>query len=340
MPRMEMSLAKKPRLSTSLLSVAQERVCGQVDIHTWDALPLEVLHKIIVYLNPKDRRAAGLVCTHWYTTLSIPSLWKHSWIFVKPGLKSRSLAFWSKLQQRGYNKFAVHGKKFVNDLCVIGDKLEHRVKGLKLFISQQSIVSLEVLHIFSSLQILHLEFMPNNFTSSKWITSIRFTNLNSLTELKLYGIADLCMHNFEFLSHPKVQNVSIESCGSFRSNDTTKIIHQFPSLVKLSFVNCVYYHDFVTPVSSCPLRQHSIKHLNLERTAFGTIGQFFPCVFSDLCYVNLHFCLQEPSNLISILSPLSLLEEIDLRGIYNNYTAFIIIKLFLGQDFHIIIWTA
>ena len=306
-----MSLAKKPKLSTSLLSVAQERLSGEADIHTWDALPLEVLQKIFIFLCPKERRAAGFVCSHWNTALNIPSLWKHSWIFLKPGLKSRSLAFWNKLQQRGYSKFAVHGKKFLNDLCVIRYKLEH-VIGLKLLISQQSTISLGVIHSFSSLQILHLEF-TNNFMSSKWITSISFASLNSLIELKLFGVADLCMHNFEFLSHPKVQCLSIENCGSFRSSDTTKFIHQFPSLRKLSFVNCVYYHDFVSPVSSYPLLK-SITHLNLGRTSFGTIGQFFPSVFADLRYINLLFCMQEPDNLINALSSLSLLEEIHIRG--------------------------
>ena len=337
-----MSAIKRPRLSSSypsLLSVAQDRLNNEVYVCSWCVLPLELLVKIFTYLNPKDRREVGSVCTRWRTALNVPTLWEDSWIFLKPGLKSRHVSFWNLLEQRGYAKFGVQGRGCLSDLSILSDKLKRvtGITGLKVLISYQpdNRLDLKILHSFSSLQILHLDFV-SHFTSFKWISSVDLASLTSLSELRLSGITDLCMLDSDFLSHPQVHTLVIRTCGSLRSRDTKRLIYQFPKLRKLSILSCFYYHCLVSDNYLSPIHAPlpPLTSLDLSRTVFGTIGHQFGTFFSNLRYINLLLCIQKYDNLIKILSPLPLLEEIHIRGVVsslkphpNNYCVLLLLCL-------------
>lgn len=310
---------KRPKLATtqqpSLLVVARNRAKKKPDESTWSFLPLELLMKIFWYLDPKDRQSVSSICSQWHSALNIPALWTDSWIFLKKGLKTKPVAFWMLIHQRGFVKFGLQGKNLDKDLIILHDKVTSTIRALKLIITQQNPVQLDVLNTFTTLTVLHLEFTC--FTSSQWLSSIRFINMPSLIELTLSGVSDLGLYNFSYLSHPDLQSLTIRNCGSFSSRETMKILHQFPSLKNLNFVSCKFYDGFVPDSSFSDKSSNpaTLTHLNLSKTIFGPVGSLWPTMFQLLKHINLLFCMQSERNLIDILSSLQWLEEIHIRGV-------------------------
>ena len=313
-----MSVAKRPRFSSaqpSLLSIAQDRNDGNPPTHSWALLPLELLMRIFLYLKPKDKSSVAFVCNHWHRALNIPILWSNSWVNLTPGLSSRPKAFWNLLKQRCLTKFCVSGISCTRDINVLNKHYSDLV-GLKVMISHlhsKGTFELDILHSFSALEILHLEF--KEFTSGKWITSLKLSEMKSLLEIKLSGISDLGMCDLNCVAHPTVERLAIKRCGSFRPKDTNKIVLQFPKLLEFSVLECVYYRAFVED-NKPELREclTHVRHLDLSRTSIDGGSVNFSQMFGNLQYINLLFCLQTPSQLTSILSRLPLLKEMHLRG--------------------------
>lgn len=269
--------------------------------------------RIFWYLQPKDRMSVSLVCSHWHSALNIPALWTDSFVFLKKGLKTKPVAFWTLIHQRGFINFGLQGKNVDKDLLVLHENLTPTtVRGLKLVITQRHPVQLEILNTFTTLTVVHLEFTC--FTTSQWLSSIRFAGMSLLVDLTLSGVSDLGLYDFSYLAHPQLHSLTIRNCGSFTAKETRKFLLQFPSLRKLNILSCKYYNGFV-PDSIGLDNNITLTHLNLSRTVFDLVGSLWPSMFSLLMYIDLVFCMQSEANLLEMLSSLPLLEEIHIKGI-------------------------
>ena len=326
-----MSCPKRRKLSgrrssqPSLIAVALDNVKKESDSCNWSTLPPELLVKVFVYLaSPKDRMAVGSVCSHWRLALNVPTLWNNSWIFPRPGLKSRPQAFWDLLHQRGCKNFTLVQYK---DLHALSQQMCGCTSGLKLIVTEKLWIGihnsnpLDIVRMFSSLRVLHLQFSGYGCFPFRWLKEMNVANLaSSLVELKLSEVNDLSMQDFGCLSHCNVRVLTITFCGSLTSIDTMQLICQFPSLKRLNICNCLYYNEIISSRSSADWALPStITHLNLSRTTFYLAGSFFCHIFRNLRYINLMFCMKEPEVLVSTLSSLPSLAEIYLRGMYVNY---------------------
>lgn len=324
-----MSVKKRLRLSVntkhqpSLLLLAEEKAKlthkrGGLPPCSWYDLPLEILVHIFSFLGPKDKQTVALVCSHWYFAINIPSLWKHCWITLKPGLMTRSDQFWSLVKSRAFNKVQLYGKYFHEDIIALHINIPE-LHGLHI-VSNYQLQTKDIRQIlkFNQLSTLILDF-KRAYTSTSTIKGLDLKNLPSLQEFHLAGVSDLSMFDLSFLSHPHLLSLAIESCGSFKAGDTNTLISHFPQLQKLEIKSCTFYHSFVLKDED-DFIDVSISSLSLARTSFDGAMCDFPSCLINLQSLDLLLCQQNQTQLTVVLSELVHLKELNLRGTsYNNY---------------------
>ena len=323
-----MSVKKRLRVSVntkhqpSLLLLAEEKAKltqtrGGLPLCSWYDIPLEILVHIFNFLGPKDKQSVALVCSHWYLAINIPSLWKHCWITLKPGLMTRSDQFWSVAKSRGFNKVLLYGKYFHEDIIALHINIPE-LHGLHV-VSSCQLETKDVRQIlkFNQLSTLILDFKMA-YTSTSTIMGLDLNKLPSLQELHLAGVSDLSMFDLSFLSHPRLLSLAIQSCGSFKAGDTNNLISHFPQLQKLEIKSCTFYHSFVLKDEDGFLNVN-ISSLSLARTSFDGAMCEFPSCLINLQSLDLLLCQQTQTQLTVVLSELVHLKELNLRGTpYNN----------------------
>lgn len=323
-----MSVKKRPRLSVitkhqpSLLLLAEEKAKlaqtrGGLSPCNWYDIPLEILVHIFNFLGPKDKQSVALVCSHWYLAINIPSLWKHCWITLKPGLMTRSDHFWSLVKSRAFNKILLYGKNFHEDMIALHINIPE-LHGLHV-LSNYQLETKDVRQIlkFNQLSTLILDFKMA-YTSTLTIKGLDLNRLPSLQELHLAGVSDLSMFDLSFLSHPRLLSLAIESCGSFKAGDTNNMISHFPHLQKLEIKSCNFYHSFILKDEGGFI-DVNISSLSLARTSFDGALCEFPSCLINLQSLDLLLCQQSQTQLTVVLSELVHLKELNLRGtLYND----------------------
>lgn len=326
------SIVKRQRLSSSLrqqpslLALAKERRKASHHHSTtkgssnWSQLPLELLVYILNYLENKDRRQFFLVCTHWSKTANVPSLWVESWIFMKSYLSSKSAHFWNLINHRCYNKVALYGYGVSNtfehldkDLILLHSNLPH-LRGLSINWASNHVTpnGFKRLLKFKDLQELKLDFKRCHFLPLSMLFDLELRGLNNLKCLSLTGIT--IVKDCDFLFHPSLSSLSIDSCGTLRSIDTYQLISNYPELCKLSITNCHYYGPFIKEYKNPNVLQSSLSEVCLARTLFNGAQCNLPKWFCRISTLDLSFCKQTHKQLSHLLSQLQHLVTLNLTG--------------------------
>ena len=328
-----MSLAKRPRLSVSykqqpsLLMHVKKKL--PIDLGPpWSVLPLEVLLHIFKYLNQVEKRAASLVCTHWNAASNIPLLWQNRWSFLKPCLNSRPISFWSLLNQRQLNYVIVASPSIQSDLTLLLHHLP-RLQGL-MVIFQSSCTSaaemgtsLQLILRFRELVNLHLDFTAC-FADGTFFRCLALAQLTALQSLTLKGVRGLAGCDLSPLKHPNLHSLMIDTCGSFNAGDTNSIVSHFPSLMSLSVKNCTFYKGAFKNLE-CRKESNSLMlaaplhHLCLARTQFKGCKTEFPARLGQVRTLDLVNCRQDDEHLVHLVSQLTCLTEVILRGLTSIY---------------------
>ena len=320
-----MSLAKRPRLAPpepqpSLLEQLYDKgLAGKKfddacdSFPSWSVLPLEVLVHVFGFLTPQERRRYMIVCRQWYRAMSIPSLWKRSWVSIRSGLASKPPQLQALIQQRkpfGVKLFYSH-----SDLEKLHELHPH-LQGLHLTFKYTLQCPLSCLLSFSDLKVLKLE--SNDSTPLISVSTMQLERLRCLRELYFINIPVFVFQS-TFPSHSTLSHLVLNKCGSLTPSFTCSLLDLLPQLTSLHITHSSYYHGFVhsrsaVKKSSPVVNGTDITSLSLYNTSFSGCDTGLHRRLQCLHKFDLSYCQQDEDQLRHLLVPLCHLEELNLTG--------------------------